>query len=177
MTPDSDKPGSAGASRESKQASPSPSGNNRHDNSRCAVTIPFDETPLPHQVAIASCLRSAREVEDEIIYQVQQLGYSEQAVFAIRLAMEEAMVNAHKHGNQCDENKKLVVSYDIDKKRVLVRVRDQGCGFDPENVPDPTHPERIPLPCGRGLMLMRTYLDGISFNEKGNEVQLMKVNN
>lgn len=135
--------------------------------------MPFDPDPLPQKVVIPSDLHSARRVEDRIVRETEELGYSPQCAFAIRLALEEAMVNAHKHGNHGDPSRRIAITYSITPKRAVVRVRDEGGGFDPQLVPDPTAPDRIPLPNGRGIMLMRSYLDEVSFNERGNEVQLV----
>jgi serine/threonine-protein kinase RsbW len=136
--------------------------------------MPFDPQPLPQTIVIPSSLRSARQVEDQIVSHAEAMGYSPQCAFAIRLALEEAMVNAHKHGNQGDPRKQIVVSYDINGTRAVVRVRDEGPGFNPASIPDPTTPDRIPLPSGRGIMLMHAYLDDLSYNDRGNEVQLVK---
>ncbi len=138
--------------------------------------MPFESRPLPHQIVIASDLQAAREVEERLLNQVLKLGYDQESAFAIRLALEEALVNAHKHGNRCDPAKTITISYSIDDRRVVVRVRDDGPGFEPIHVPDPTLPHRLSLPTGRGLMLMRAYLDDLDYNEKGNEVQLIKEN-
>lgn len=135
--------------------------------------VPFDQT-LPHEVVIASDLQAARGIEEAILRRADALGYSQECAFAIRLSIEEAIVNAHRHGNGGDAAKKITISYDIDRQRAIIRIRDEGEGFDPCCVPDPTHPDRIPLPNGRGIMLMRSYLDEVTFNERGNEVQLVK---
>ena len=134
----------------------------------------FNPRPLPHEVVIPSDLSAARVIEDEILRQAEALGYSPEYCFAIHLALEEAVVNAHKHGNQSDPAKKLVISYKVDRQRVIVRVRDEGAGFDPHCVPDCTAPDRISLPYGRGIMLMHAYLDRVSYNESGNEVEMVK---
>lgn len=136
--------------------------------------MPFDPRPLPHQVVLSSDLHSVRDIEELILRETEALGYSPESSFAIRLALEEAVVNAHKHGNRADPRKHIVVSYAVLPDRVIVRVRDEGEGFDPDHVPDPTAPDRLSLPSGRGLMLMRAYLDEVSYNERGNEVQLVK---
>lgn len=136
--------------------------------------MPFDPRPLPEQIVIASDLCAARQIEERILAEIEKLGYSPECGFAIRLAMEEAMVNAHKHGNRGDADKTITISYEITPQRVTVRVRDQGPGFDPEQIPDPTGPERISLPNGRGIMLMHAYLDQVAYNERGNEVELVK---
>jgi serine/threonine-protein kinase RsbW len=130
--------------------------------------------PLPHTVIIASNLVAAREVEEQILKETERMGFSKECGFAIRLALEEAIVNAHRHGNQSDTSKTLTISYNVDHDRMVVRIRDEGTGFDPEGIPDPTQPDRICLPNGRGLMLMRAYLDELHFNDKGNEVTLIK---
>lgn len=134
----------------------------------------FDPPSLPHQIEIGSDLQSARGVEDEILREAERMGFSPECAFAIRLALEEAVVNAHKHGNRCDTSKRIIVSYAVLPNRIVVRVRDEGPGFDPRLVPDPTAPDRISLPNGRGLMLMKAYLDDVRYNEQGNEVQLIK---
>lgn len=136
--------------------------------------MPFDPPRLPQQVTIPSDLRAAREVEEQILNEAGSLGYSDECNFAIRLALEEAIVNAHRHGNGGDSTKKIHISYQVDEKRVVVRVRDEGAGFNPDDIPDPTSPDRISLPNGRGLMLMNCYVDEVSFSEQGNEVQLIK---
>ena len=134
----------------------------------------FDPPSLPHQIEIGSDLQSARGVEDEILREAERMGFSPECAFAIRLALEEAVVNAHKHGNRCDTTKRIIVSYAVMPTKIVVRVRDEGPGFDPRLVPDPTAPDRISLPNGRGLMLMKAYLDDVRYNEQGNEVQLVK---
>ncbi|MBP7937402.1 MAG: ATP-binding protein [Phycisphaerae bacterium] len=136
----------------------------------------FNPQSLARQVVICSDLHAARDVEEEVLRVTRALGYSHECSFAIRLALEEAIVNAHKHGHRGDTTKRITISYDIDSQRAVVRVRDEGPGFDPAAVPDPTNPDRIALPCGRGIMLMRAYLDAVTFNDRGNEVQLVKEN-
>lgn len=132
------------------------------------------EQALPNRVVITSDLHAARDVEEEVLRLAESLGYSKQCAFAIRLSLEEAIVNAHRHGNRCDGGKKITISYQIDRERAVIRIRDEGPGFDPTSVPDPTCPERICLPNGRGIMLMRCYLDEVAYNVPGNEVQLVK---
>jgi len=134
----------------------------------------YDSRPLPHKVVIPSDLSAARVIGDEILRQTEALGYSPECGFAIHLALEEAVVNAHKHGNASDPTKKIVISYGVDPQRVVVRVRDEGSGFNPGCVPDCTTPDRLSLPHGRGIMLMYAYLDKVSFNDQGNEVEMVK---
>lgn len=111
---------------------------------------------------------------DEISVQMKQLGYSESEEFRVHLALEEAIVNAHKHGNERNWNKALIVRYHVSPGGVVAQVDDEGPGFDPESVPNPLAPENLERPSGRGLFLMRTYLSGVCHNERGNRICLCK---
>jgi len=134
----------------------------------------FDPQPLPKQVVIASDLRAARAIEEKILRLTRRLGYSRRCGFAIRLALEEAIVNAHKHGNKSDPSKTITISYDVNEERAIIRVRDDGMGFARHQIPDPTSPDRIMLTSGRGIKLMEAYMDDLCYNDRGNEVQLTK---
>ena len=101
-----------------------------------------------------------------------RLGYPKKDVFGVQLALEEALVNAVKHGNQGDPGKQVRVRYRVTAEQVLVEVEDEGTGFDPTAVADPTSPEGLDRPSGRGLLLMRHYLSSVVFNERGNAVTL-----
>jgi serine/threonine-protein kinase RsbW len=100
--------------------------------------------------------------------------YPGRDAFAMRLALEEALVNAVKHGNGNDPAKSVRVSYRVTAQRVLTEVEDEGPGFDPGEVPDPTAPENLERSSGRGLFLMRSYMTWIRYNERGNRVALCK---
>jgi serine/threonine-protein kinase RsbW len=95
-------------------------------------------------------------------------GYSQTECFRLRLALEEALVNAHKHGHQEDWSKSVTLRYCVSARGVVAQVEDQGRGFNPERVPDPLAPENIERPSGRGLFLMRSFLSGVCHNEQGN---------
>ena len=101
-------------------------------------------------------------------------GYPERDVFAVRLALEEALVNAIKHGHKNDPGKQVAVRYHVDAGRVLARVEDEGPGFDPQAVPDPLAPGNLEKPSGRGLLLMRHYLRWVRHNARGNAITLCK---
>lgn len=126
------------------------------------------------RVTIASSFGQAKKVEDDIVASAQQHGYGEDALFALRLSLEEALTNAIRHGNGCDPGKKVTVRYAVTRWQVDVYVGDEGSGFDPEQVPDPTAEENIEHPNGRGIMLMRAYMSQVEYNRKGNEVHLVK---
>lgn len=119
-------------------------------------------------------LGAVRETEREVLGLLRDQGYDDDQVFAVRLAFEEALVNAMKHGNGFDPNLSVHVAYRVTPERVEIRVADEGGGFTPGTVPDPTQDENLERPCGRGIMLMRCYMDEVSFSPRGNEVSMVK---
>jgi len=135
-----------------------------------------DNEATYHAVAVPSTLQDAKRPEQRIMAEVRACNYSENAVFAIKLALEEAMTNAVKHGNQNDHRKRIVVRYAVTPDRVVIIVRDDGPGFLPEGVPDCTSPDRLSVPSGRGIMLMKAYMDDVCYRDRGREVYLMKRN-
>jgi serine/threonine-protein kinase RsbW len=126
-------------------------------------------------VVIPSDVAEARLIQDQIEQLLQACLAHEKDVFGIRLALEEALVNAIKHGNQMDRSKRVFVSYRLEGNRFEIVIRDEGAGFDPEDVPDPTAVENLERPCGRGLMLMRHYMSEVSYSHGGNVVTMSKV--
>jgi serine/threonine-protein kinase RsbW len=100
--------------------------------------------------------------------------YPERDRFGLRLALEEALVNALRHGNRGDPSRRVAVRWRVTRDCVLVEVEDEGEGFDAARVPDALAPENLGRPCGRGLFLMRHYLDGVRYHGRGNRVTLGK---
>ena len=127
-------------------------------------------------VEVPSTLQDAKKPEAVILREVRRCGYSQDATFAIKLALEEAIINAVKHGNHNDESKTVTVRYCVTPEQTVIVVRDQGGGFEPDKVPDPTAPDRLSLPDGRGIMLMRAYLTDLWYSPCGREVCLIKRN-
>ena len=123
---------------------------------------------------IPSTNAEAAQVQQGIVDAIQEREYNREALFAIRLALDEALVNAVKHGNQGDADKNVKIDFAIDDERVVIEIEDEGVGFDPADVPDPTDPENVGNPNGRGVMLMRAYMTEVRFNDNGNRVTLIK---
>ena len=90
-----------------------------------------------------------------------------------RVGLTEALSNAMLYGNADDPQKRVRVEVTLAGGQLKARVTDQGRGFDPGAVPDPTRPENLDKANGRGLFLMRQLLDEVSFNDRGNEVTLV----
>jgi serine/threonine-protein kinase RsbW len=140
------------------------------------MNLESDHGPVAFtDVTIPSDTGEARKVQEQIESRLQALQVSEKEIFSVRLALEEALVNAIKHGNQLDRSKKVHISYRFLPDRLEVQITDEGCGFDPGDVPDPTAVENLERPCGRGLMLMRHYMTEVNYNDRGNSVVMAKV--
>jgi serine/threonine-protein kinase RsbW len=90
-----------------------------------------------------------------------------------RVGLTEALSNAMLYGNSRDPSKRVLVEIAFLDECIQARVTDQGNGFDPAAVPDPTTPENLMKPCGRGLFLMRKLLDEVRYNAQGNQVTLV----
>ncbi len=127
-----------------------------------------------NSVVIGSDFQQAREVQQKILGQIQDHDYDECATFAIRLALEEGLNNAIRHGNQCDPDKHVEVEYEVSPEKVEICIEDQGPGFQPEQVPDPTADENLEKPSGRGIMLIHAYMDKVEYNQRGNRVRMIK---
>lgn len=124
---------------------------------------------------IPSETAAGKQVIDELLSDLVRLQWGEQEIFGIHLAVEEAVVNAIKHGNQFSTDKSVRVCYHLNSDALRVEVTDQGNGFDPEAVPDPTDDDNLECPSGRGLMLMRSFMTVVRFNEQGNSVLMERV--
>ena len=90
----------------------------------------------------------------------------------VLIAMTEGVNNAIVHGNKLDPEKSVTVACAIDEKNLVFRIADEGPGFDYDNLPDPTAPENIEKPHGRGVFLMRHLADECAFEDDGRIVEL-----
>src|SRR5437899_2548730 len=127
------------------------------------------------QVAIPSDPNDARSVQELIESQLRSNHFEDREIFSIKLALEEALVNAIKHGNQMDRSKKVHIDFTVNCERFDIRIVDEGQGFTLEDVPDPMAPENLERPCGRGLLLMRHYMTEVTFHPPGNRLSMSKV--
>ena len=120
-------------------------------------------TSEPENIAIIE--RLIDEIREETTFQEECYG-------DVLIAMTEAVNNAIVHGNKLDPDKKVVVEYEIQPSDLYFKIVDSGAGFDYENVPDPTSPENLEKPNGRGVFLMRQLADACEFNDDGRIVEL-----
>jgi serine/threonine-protein kinase RsbW len=119
---------------------------------------------------ISSRIESIYPLEQRILSVVRSLGFSEDDLFSLRLAMDEALINAIMHGNGGHEHKRVYVSLVTTDDLVQVSVRDEGNGFDINSLFDPTEEGHIHDTHGRGVFLIRQFMTHVTFNEKGNEI-------
>ncbi|MEM9701865.1 MAG: ATP-binding protein [Planctomycetota bacterium] len=125
-------------------------------------------------LTIPSDTAAGIQAQNRILDSLEQRGYTERDLFGMRLALEEALMNAIKHGNNQSLDKVVRVACELTSERARIVIRDEGDGFDPEDVPDPTTEENIERPCGRGIMLMRSFMTEISYADGGRQVTLVK---
>lgn len=92
-----------------------------------------------------------------------------------RVGVTEALANAILYGNRSDPAKTIRVDVALEPDKVVIQVADEGPGFDPERVPDPTRPENLEQPGGRGLFLIRNLMDETDYNDRGNVVRMVLV--
>ncbi len=111
-------------------------------------------------------------VQQDILDVLDRHGYDQSACFAVRTAMEEAVSNAIHHGNDNDPRRRVTIEYAADEASIEIEIADEGMGFDPNAVPDPTRPENVDIPSGRGIMLMRVYMSEVVFTAPGNRVRM-----
>jgi serine/threonine-protein kinase RsbW len=128
------------------------------------------------QFDIPSVLTRGREVQDAILDACRRHGFGDDAYFAVKLSLDEAVTNAIKHGNELDPNKRVLVEAAVSPKQLHVEVRDEGPGFDPNKVPDPTLDENLGKCSGRGLLLIEAYMSDVSWSTDGRTIKMTKLN-
>jgi serine/threonine-protein kinase RsbW len=128
------------------------------------------------RVTIPSDFSSGRDVQERIMAEVERHAFGTDSAFAVRIALEEAMVNAIKHGNRLDPAKKVHVECKVTPRRAEITIEDEGPGFDRAAIPDPTHDDNLDKPSGRGILLIEAYMDGVQWSRGGRRLRMVKEN-
>jgi serine/threonine-protein kinase RsbW len=128
--------------------------------------------PRERGTAEVRTLDDAIVVLEQLVAAAQRWGFPDRNLFGIRLSLEEAIINGVRHGNKLDPTKVVYVRYSLDAEALEVEIEDQGPGFDPEAVPDPTSDDGLGVPSGRGLLLMRHFMTEVCYHAPGNRVRL-----
>lgn len=116
----------------------------------------------------------ACELIDQVIEQLVQRGWTQSDRFAIQMGLEEALTNAIKHGNQNDSGKFVTLRVQIDSQEIRIGVEDEGQGFRHSRVRDPTRKSNRKRESGRGVALIRFFMDEVHYNEAGNQLEMVK---
>lgn len=134
-------------------------------NDRCVWQA---EWVIPSEIA-EGC-----RVLEEILESLSTQAWVAHDIYSVRLALDEAIVNAIKHGNRLDENKRVRIACKLGTRQLWIEIADEGPGFNPADVPDCTCDENLEVPSGRGLMLMRCFMSRVEYNQRGNCVVMEK---
>jgi len=129
---------------------------------------------ISRSIVVESRTSAIVGVCEQILSKLEDNGFSKEDIFAVHLALEEAFLNAIKHGNKMDSAKNVKIDYSVGSDKVEISMTDQGDGFEPEAVADPRWGESLYKPEGRGLLLMNSYMDVVRFNKRGNSVYMVR---
>ena len=124
------------------------------------------------RLKVESRMSNLRIIENAIDEMTGAIGINQDNYGKILVASLEAVNNAIKHGNKDNPQKMVDVEIEYENDEIKITVTDEGEGFNPEGIPDPTMPENIEELSGRGVFLMTKLSDSIKFNEKGNSVTM-----
>ncbi len=139
------------------------------------MSMSLDEWIWQHEEWFASRTTEAKRVLEGVLARLEAENWFPHDIFGIHLSLEEALVNAVKHGNKFDENKRVHVVIRLSPERLYVRIRDEGTGFKLEEVPDCTCEENLDKASGRGIMLMRNFMTQVDYTDDGRCVTLEKL--
>lgn len=117
-----------------------------------------------YHIEIESDPNNLITVEEFVNYFAKDLGLNEEQLATLLLAVTEATTNAIIHANKCDKSKLVTVDVNVQDSKLIIKVTDEGTGFDPSQIPDPTQPENILKDSGRGMYLMKVYMDDLKYN-------------
>jgi serine/threonine-protein kinase RsbW len=129
---------------------------------------------MKHSFTIPSDFTACNDIQLRIMEDVEQNGFDSESIFALRIALEEALVNAVRHGNRLDPRKKVHVEAEVTRGRAEIVVEDEGPGFDRGTVPDPTADENLCRPSGRGILLIESYMSDVSWERGGRRLRMVK---
>jgi len=134
------------------------------------------QSPQKITWAIPSDHKAARKVQKAILTRIRGARFDGHSIFAINLALEEAMINAIKHGNKFDKDRRVHIGFALSPRQAEITVEDEGEGFNRKSVPDPTLPENLCKSSGRGILLIEAYMDRVQYTHGGRRLRMIKRN-
>lgn len=134
------------------------------------------KSPVVLRTTIPSDNAASHHIQQLILEAVKKIGFTPHSSFAIKLALEEAMINAIKHGNKQDKSKNVHVEAKVTPKVAEIIIEDEGPGFDRSSVPDPTLEENLEKCSGRGILLIESYMNLVEWSHHGRRLRMIKRN-
>lgn len=125
---------------------------------------------------IPSDFEHGRDVLEQIMDAVARHRFTENATFAIKLALDEAMINAIKHGNKLRPDKRVTIEATVSDELADIVIHDQGEGFTRDAVPDPTLDENLEKAGGRGILLIEAYMTSAHWSDRGRRLHMVRRN-
>ena len=116
----------------------------------------------------------AHDVRRKILDAAKVHGFAGESLFALQIALEEALINAVKHGNQLDPRKKIHVEARVNDRRAEIIIEDEGPGFDRSAVPDPTVDDNLHKCSGRGILLIEAYMNEVKWERGGRRLRMIR---
>ncbi len=138
------------------------------------IYLKVSKAPISESVVVESKPSAIVKVCRWILSKLKANNFSQEDIFAVHLALEEAFLNAVKHGNKLDPKKEVKINYSVSIDKVEISMTDSGRGFDPNRIPDPRYGENLYKTEGRGLFLIRAYMDEVEFNKRGNRIRMVR---
>jgi serine/threonine-protein kinase RsbW len=129
--------------------------------------------PVRLKFDIASDFIAGREVQAKIMDAIESFEYPQDDIFAMKLSLEEGLINAIKHGNKLNPDKRVKIEADISNQQVEIMIEDQGPGFSKKDVPDPTLEENLEKCSGRGILLIETYMTQAEWTKGGRRLRMI----
>lgn len=169
--PNRRKPGGTRGSRSSDAATPSrrATATRKAKPARAREMDAFD-------ITIPSNLHRGHDVHKDILDAAERHGFDADNLFALRISLDEALVNAIKHGNRLDPSKTVRITGTISADRAEIFIEDQGPGFNRADVPDPTADENLHRCSGRGILLIETYMSEVKWDHGGRRLHMVREN-
>ncbi len=130
--------------------------------------------PITRSITIKSTSSAIKMVCSNILSELKLSNFGKDDIFAVHLALDEALVNSVKHGNKMNPEKQIKIDYVMSPDKVELFITDEGEGFDPNSVPDPRCGKNLYRPEGRGLLLIRSYMDLVEFKGKSNRLHMVR---
>jgi serine/threonine-protein kinase RsbW len=133
-------------------------------------------SPATITYTLDSSLDSVNRVEQTAEEMARKAGLEEEEIYRVAMAVREAAVNAVLHGNAYDPDKSITASFETSPEALTIRIADQGKGLNPDTLPDPLAPENLLRGSGRGIFLIRSFMDEVHFRQLQPGTELTLIN-